>query len=240
MAKARRAAAEKRLGRSVTVARERLERTEEGLRGWAPSKSLGGSVFVSYERAPSPVLTTLQAPEVRAGANTILRDVSLTLHREDRVRVRGINGAGKSTLLAALLHPCRIPLERLLYLPQELDQAATGRLLGQLRDLPREERGRVLSVVAALGVDPGALLASRRPSPGEARKLATALGLGLHVWALVLDEPTNHLDLPSIERLESALQAYPGALIIVSHDDAFAERCTNAVWSVEGGRVVVS
>jgi ATPase subunit of ABC transporter with duplicated ATPase domains len=177
---------------------------------------------------------------VRAGASTILRDVRITLHREDRVRVRGANGAGKSTLLAALLHATRIPLERLLYLPQELDHAATQRLVGQVRDLPGEERGRVLSVVAALGVDPGALLASRRPSPGEARKLAMALGLGLHVWALVLDEPTNHLDLPSIERLEAAFEAYPGALVIVSHDDALAERCTTAVWSVEGGAVVVS
>jgi ATPase subunit of ABC transporter with duplicated ATPase domains len=240
LAKARRAAAEKRLGRTVTVARERLERTEEGLRGRAPQKSLGGSVFVSYERAPSAVLMTLQAPDVRAGANTILRDVSLTLHREDRVRVRGVNGAGKSTLLDALLRAARIPAKRLLYLPQELDQEATRRLIARLRDLPREERGRVLSVVAALGVDPGALLASRRPSPGEARKLAMALGLGLHVWALVLDEPTNHLDLPSIERLEATLSAYPGALVIVSHDDAFAERCTNAVWSVEGGAVLVS
>jgi ATPase subunit of ABC transporter with duplicated ATPase domains len=53
----------------------------------------------------------------------------------------------------------------------------------------------------------------------------------------VLDEPTNHLDLPSIERLEDALVAYPGALVLVSHDDRFAARCTQVTWRVAGGQV---
>ena len=112
-------------------------------------------------------------------------------------------------------------------------------MLDALRALEPEARGRVLGVGAALGVDPDALLATRRPSPGEARKLALALGLGRGVFGLVLDEPTNHLDLPSIERLEAALVAYPGALVVVTHDDALAAACTHTVWSVEGGRVEV-
>jgi ATPase subunit of ABC transporter with duplicated ATPase domains len=95
----------------------------------------------------------------------------------------------------------------------------------------------VLQLLAALGVAPARLLASRRPSPGEARKLQLALGLGLEAWVLVLDEPTNHLDLPSIERLEAALAAWPGALLLVSHDEAFADRLTGAAWHVASGRV---
>jgi ATPase subunit of ABC transporter with duplicated ATPase domains len=53
----------------------------------------------------------------------------------------------------------------------------------------------------------------------------------------VLDEPTNHLDLPSIERLEDALAAYPGAIVLVSHDERFAARCTTQTWQLADGRV---
>ncbi len=88
-----------------------------------------------------------------------------------------------------------------------------------------------------IGTDPARLLASARPSPGEARKLLMALGLGRHAWAIVLDEPTNHLDLPTVERLEAALRAFPGAVLLVSHDDAFAARCTAVTWTVTAGRV---
>jgi ATPase subunit of ABC transporter with duplicated ATPase domains len=53
----------------------------------------------------------------------------------------------------------------------------------------------------------------------------------------VLDEPTNHLDLPTIERLEQALEGYPGAIVLVSHDDAFAGAVTTRTLHVEAGMV---
>ncbi len=52
---------------------------------------------------------------------------------------------------------------------------------------------------------------------------------------MVLDEPTNHLDLPSIERLEEALVAYSGALVLITHDDRLAEQVTDTVWRVDAG-----
>ena len=61
-----------------------------------------------------------------------------------------------------------------------------------------------------------------------------AFGLGRHAWALVLDEPTNHLDLPTIERLEHALEAYPGCIVLVTHDDAFARSCTTSAIDLRG------
>ena len=91
--------------------------------------------------------------------------------------------------------------------------------------------------MAALGIDPDRLLATRRPSPGEARKLLMAFGLALSAWVLVLDEPTNHLDLPSIERLEAAVAAYPGAVVIVTHDEDFARATTSTTWEVAAGTV---
>ena len=98
----------------------------------------------------------------------------------------------------------------------------------------------MLTLVAALGVDPERILASESPSPGEARKLKLAFGLGTQVWAMVLDEPTNHLDIPAIERLEDALAEYPGALVMVTHDDALARRCTSIEWRAADSRVVVT
>jgi ATPase subunit of ABC transporter with duplicated ATPase domains len=98
----------------------------------------------------------------------------------------------------------------------------------------------VLSVVAALGVDPDDLLVSARPSPGEARKLAIALGLGVGAWLMVLDEPTNHLDLPAVERIEVALEGYPGALVVVTHDETFAARTTTTVWALQSGELSVA
>jgi ATPase subunit of ABC transporter with duplicated ATPase domains len=149
----------------------------------------------------------------------------------------GANGAGKTTLLTALLSESALPPEKVLVLPQKLAPGDALRALDEVRRLAPEVRGRALSIVAALGSDPERLLASRDPSPGEARKLLLALGLGRHAWVLVLDEPTNHLDLPTVERLEEALAAYPGALLLVTHDDAFASRCTGSTWRIASGRV---
>lgn len=231
--------AEARKSREVTVTRRRLEEASAEAAAIHVEKERGRSVFVDYQRAPSPWLFVLDAPEIRAGGARILGEVRLSVGREDRIRIEGPNGGGKTTLVRALLAASRIPLDRVLHVPQELGEEAERALAAEARALGPAERGRVMSLVAALGVDPGRLLGSERPSPGEARKLAIALGLGRHVWAVVLDEPTNHLDLPSIERLERALADYPGALILVTHDRAFGQACARTRWRVEGGDVKV-
>ena len=76
-----------------------------------------------------------------------------------------------------------------------------------------------------------------QPSPGEAKKLELALGLARNVWLVMLDEPTNHLDLPSVERLEAALVDYPGALVLATHDDAFARATCQTFLQIEDGRL---
>nr|WCB70653.1 ABC transporter ATPase [Corallococcus coralloides] len=234
------AAAEKKAGRNTQVARAQVERNLKELSGISFEKELGRSIFVGYEPPPMPRLMALDTDEVRAGDAVVLRDIHLVVQRGDRIWIGGPNGAGKSTLVRALLDTTRIPEDKRLYLPQELTAEQERELLSVVRSLPPAERGRVLSVVAALGVDPDRLLASAQPSPGEARKILLALGLGRHVWLLVLDEPTNHQDLPSVERMEQALAEYPGTLLLVTHDEPFARRCTLTHWHVERGSVAVS
>lgn len=225
-------------GRRVATSKSDLARANAELTALGSAvKEPGRSLFVDWTPPARPLLISLALDELRAGPRVLARDVALTLHRDDRVHVRGENGSGKSTLLRALLSACTLPPERVLYLPQDLSAAERRALLAEVQHQPPEIRGRSLSLVAALGVEPERLLRSAEPSPGEARKLALALALAQEAWLLVLDEPENHLDLPSIERLEAALRDYPGALILVSHDDKLAARLTSRTWQIRDGQL---
>jgi ATPase subunit of ABC transporter with duplicated ATPase domains len=196
-------------------------------------------VFAGYERAPKPVLAELSAGTVEVAGSPVVEHGYLALPREARVELRGENGAGKSTLLAALFQRNLVGAG-LVHVAQEISEREAAEGLDWLRGLAREERGHVLSVVAALGLDPERLLATAKPSPGEARKLAIARALARKAFGLLLDEPTNHLDLPSVERLQAALSAYPGSLLLVTHDDAFASALTDTVWEIRDRRVHTS
>ena len=94
-------------------------------------------------------------------------------------------------------------------------------------------------MVGSLGTDPERILATEMPSPGEARKLTLALALARRAWCLVLDEPTNHLDLPSVERVETALSAFAGAILLVTHDDRLARAVTNVEWRIDRGAITI-
>lgn len=177
----------------------------------------------------------LQAPagEIALGPDRRLRFPDLRLGPCDRVALTGPNGAGKSTLLRAL-HPfLRVPPERLIEVPQEIDAAQSRSILEEVATLPREARGRVMTSVSRLGSRPGRLLESAEPSPGEVRKILLALGVDRGPHLIVMDEPTNHMDLPSISCLEEALAECPCALLLVSHDICFLDRLVEWHWRLE-------
>ena len=162
-------------------------------------------------------------------------DLSLTLGGAQRVAVTGANGSGKSTLLQVLagrLAPlggeCRLP-ERRLYLDQHLldgdpAESALDRLRAANAAAPESDLRMWL---AQLGLD-GQSMAAPRQSLSGGERLKAALACVLYAdpapRLLLLDEPGNHLDLPSLEALETLLRAYRGALVVVSHDDAFLAR----------------
>ena len=232
--------AEAGAGRAVARRHSELARASATLDAADPvERARGRALFVDFEPASRRVVLAIDAPELRAGDRVLLRDVRLALGRADRVRLTGPNGAGKTTLLRALLG-ARDP--RVLFVPQEIPASETARAIADLRALAPEPKGRALSLIAALGADPGRILGSGSASPGEARQIAIAAGLAARAHTVVLDEPTNDLDLPAIERLEDALARFPGALLIVTHDDALASRLSSEdrpleEWRIEDGLV---
>ncbi|WP_327038695.1 ABC-F family ATP-binding cassette domain-containing protein [Micromonospora maris] len=224
---------------------ERLDVVEEPRKEWELRMEIAAA-----PRAGA-VVATLRDAVVRRGEFT-LGPVNLQIDWADRVAVTGANGSGKSTLLGALLG--RLPLtggQAALgpgVVVGEVDQAR-GLFLG---DVPLLEAFRA-AVPDLSPADARTLLAKfglraqhvLRPaatlSPGERTRAALALLQGRGVNLLVLDEPTNHLDLPAIEQLESALDSYPGTLLLVTHD----RRMLDAVrldrrLEVSAGRIVES
>jgi len=196
-----------------------------------------------------PPLLSLRAATIRLGSQVLFADLDVSIARGDRVCLVGRNGCGKSTLLKALAGLIELdrggrflqPRASVAYLPQEPtlapDQTALDAALGGLPDGHDRELGRHRAEAALdrLGLDPARRVAEL--SGGEARRLDLARTMIAEADVLLLDEPTNHLDLPTIERLESELAAFPGALVMVSHDRTFLTGLGRTVWWLDRGRL---
>lgn len=162
----------------------------------------------------------------------LIEDFSLHLAPGERLELRGPNGSGKSTLLRLFsgeLQPqggelrCKVPLARLDQHLSLLSPQANALENFSLIS-PGLTRHDYYARLDALGLPRERLaLPCARLSGGEQVRLALAcLLLGPEpAQLLLLDEPTNHLDMVAVEALESALKAYPGAIIVVSHDERF-------------------
>ncbi|GAB16793.1 putative ABC transporter ATP-binding protein [Gordonia effusa NBRC 100432] len=226
---------ESRIARLDEVAEPRKEWVLEFTIGSAPRSSL--------------VVATLSNAVVRQGDFT-LGPVSLQVNAGERIGITGPNGAGKSTLLRLLLGQTApdagdASLGANIAVG-EIDQAR-GQFTGiqplaqRFEELmPHLATADVRTLLAKFGLRADHV--ERRVadlSPGERTRAALALLQVKGTNVLVLDEPTNHLDLPAIEQLESALDSYDGALLLVTHDRRMlANVRVDRRWHVEDGHVV--
>ena len=190
---------------------------------------------------------TLEVRHLRlfAGERELFGDVEFTLRRGEKVALLGENGAGKSTLARALADG-RDPAVRwgrfvkLGYYDQENaaldpDETVLGALWNKHRGMSQTQ-ARALLAQAKLGeedVDKKV----RSLSGGERAKLALVLLEAERANVLILDEPTNHLDLQAREALETALKAFRGTLLFVSHDRYFTAALAEKVLDAADGRI---
>jgi ATP-binding cassette subfamily F protein 3 len=208
------------------------------------SRSLG----FDFLKPPRSGRTVVEANGlgVAAGDKHLLTDATFAIERGEHVGLVGANGSGKTTLLETVLG----------YREQVSGSVRLGHgvvpAYFSQHEVELDERGSVLDCAQrGTGLSRpqaqnllGRFLfsgweAHEKPvtalSGGERRRLALALVVASGANFLVLDEPTNHLDLESREALEAALDAFPGTVLLVSHDRALLDAVAHRLLAIERG-----
>ncbi len=209
-----------------------------------------GFEFLKPARSGRTVVEA-QGLTLEAGGKRLLTGVSFAIERGEHVALVGPNGSGKTTLLETMLdlRPAAAGTVRLghgveaAYFSQhEVELDERGSVLDcatAMTGLRRPEAQSLLGRFLFSGWDAQEKQVSVL-SGGERRRLALACVVASGANFLVLDEPTNHLDLESREALEAALEAFPGTVLLVSHDRALLDAVSRRLLAVEEEALVSS
>ncbi len=230
-----------KMAQSRRLALEKMELVEKPYLPPAPPR-------FSFTCAEKPYERVLEVNGLRlsAGEKVLLEKASFTVMRGEKCAVIGDNGTGKSTLVKEIvsgknpairfarfvkiacydqenanLNPHDTVLSELWGRHVGWDQTKVRSILAQA-GLVAEDMDKKVSML----------------SGGERAKLALAVFSCEGGNFLVLDEPTNHLDLPARESLESALKAFDGTLLFVSHDRYFIRALAGKILELEDGEAV--
>lgn len=195
------------------------------------------------------VLLTCENLKKSYTEKTLITDVSMSIHDEDKIGFVGVNGTGKSTLLkmvAGVLEPeggqiIRNRELKIGYLaqnpPYEENLTVMQQAITYLRQAGSNvEEYRCKAMLNKLGFDtydeP-----MKNLSGGQRKRVAMAAVLAQESNLLILDEPTNHMDNDVIEWLEDFLKSYKGAIFMITHDRYFLDRVTNRIVEIDDGKL---
>jgi len=197
----------------------------------------------------SPPIIATDGVSVGYDGRAVLSGLSLRIDNDDRIALLGANGNGKSTLvklIAGRLAPMQGTITRAATLKvgyfaqHQLDELEPERSpYDHVRALmPEAPDATVRARAGVIGFSADAAdHAVKTLSGGEKSRLLLGLATFAAPQLIILDEPTNHLDIDSRGALIEAINDFPGAAILVSHDRYLLEACADRLWLVAGGKV---
>jgi ATP-binding cassette subfamily F protein 3 len=233
--------AQAKLTQIARLEKERAKATGEIKLLTRRTKRLGFE-FLSPARSGRTVVEAVDL-DLSAGDKQLLSGVGFALERSEHAGLVGPNGSGKTTLLEAIVHERGVRIghgvEIGYFSQQEQELDTRGSVLNcvqSMTGLARPEAQNLLGKFLFSGWDEHEKQVTVL-SGGERRRLALAVTVASGANFLVLDEPTNHLDLESREALEAALEAFPGTVLLVSHDRALLDAVAERTLAIEDGTI---
>ncbi|WP_321340917.1 ribosomal protection-like ABC-F family protein [Breoghania sp.] len=205
--------------------------------------------FPDPQTQAAPPLLSVEGGSVGYDDKPVLRHLNLRLDPDDRIALLGANGNGKSTfakLIADRLKPMAghvvraNKIEVAYFAQHQLDELVPANsAVAHVRALMvGEPEAKVRARVARFGLPTDRMdTPAKDLSGGEKARLLLGLVTFNGPNLLILDEPTNHLDIDSREALMQALNAFQGAVVLISHDRHLVEACADALWLVADGTV---
>jgi ATP-binding cassette subfamily F protein 3 len=179
----------------------------------------------------------------------ILRKLSLRIDADDRIALLGANGNGKSTFAKLLSGRLKADTGKMTIAPGLKVSIFAQHQLDDLRPdenayehvrrlMPDAPESKVRAKVAQFGLTTEKMnTAAKNLSGGEKARLLMGLAAFDGPNLFILDEPTNHLDIDSREALMVALNEFPGAVMLISHDRHLIEATADRLWLVKDGTV---